>query len=380
VRADWRIVVRDVNENRIGQLRHWTQATFIARRNGIGSWAMQIPYDAPGADRIAPGCGILVTRDDRYIISGPLRHYEEQWSEERAQPVLNIAGVSDEYVLKTVVAFPNPNSAITGQTVNATYRLSGVAETVAKTVLQVNMLNTTAAVAERVVPNFALAPDQGRGSSIAISLRFDILLNWLQTAMPPAGLGFKVTYSDADKFLFDVYQPVDRSLDIVFSRGARNMAGYTYSIEAPATTSVYVGGQGVGTARAFLKAQNAPPYSWGYRDELFLDRRDTNDATELAQAGADALFSDGIAPTGFSFTVKDTPQIQFGRDYNLGDKVGYRIRGVTLTDIVNEVAYNLTDATEKVLPRVGDFDNNQLRVYSIVQALARRIGQLERRA
>jgi hypothetical protein len=332
------------------------------------------------ASSITPGCGILVLRDGQYVMSGPMRTYEEEWSDDKKQPLLTIAGVSDEYVLSTLVAFPNPAAAITSQTVNSTRRLSGVAETVAKTIVRENMLPTAAAVLERVVPNFSMAPDLGRGASIAVSLRFDTLLTWLQTAMPPAGLGFNVTYSQADRFVFDVYQPVDRSLDVVFSRGNRSMTSYAYSVSAPVTTTVYVGGSGVGTSRAFIKAQNVPPYVWGYRCEQFLDRRDTNDNAEMTQAATDELFSNGIAATGFSFAVKDTSEIKFGRDYRLGDKVSFKIRGDTFSDTVNEVRYELGDKTEKITPIIGNPDNDSLKVYGIVSQLARRIGLLERRA
>lgn len=101
---------------------------------------------------------------------------------------------------------------------------------------------------------------------------------------------------------------------------------------------------------------------------------------QLDQAGIEVMY-ESAAKAQLSVTPIDTEQLQFGRDYQLGDIVAVSIDGVTLTDVLREVrlADNLQGGPV-VSPIVGTPDASESPViYKTIKKLRQALKKLEAR-
>lgn len=376
-----RVTIRDVNENPVGQLVDWMSADVIPRWNGVGAFTIQAALGTPGARLFTAGSSVIISLPDDQTFTAQVTDITKRRGPEDSYGTIEVSGVEDNAILGYRVCYPTPTASITAQTATATYNASGPAETVARDLARLNI--GPAALAGRSVPNLVFDPDQFRGSTANISLRYDILLTALQGILSPAGLGFSVKAEFGGGYRFSIRQARDLSATIKFSDGLGNLNGFEYNLKSPGLTKAIIAGQGAGTARNMVLVPDTTGLeaTWGWAIEQFLDRRDTNVLLELQQAAAEA-FAQQNNQVSLTINPLDTPDRKFGVHYLLGDKVAVEVDGTTYADTITSAQYQSRPGSFRVLPVIGSAEavgGKALDLYRIVKLIATRVGLLEKR-
>lgn len=379
----YQVTARDAAGTPLGRIPWITlQATVVFC--GVGTWKITLDPNSPKAALLAPGGGIIIrdTDIDAVLCSGLITsimvEVPEPSGNDPVVETLTVSGVTDDFWASARLIYPDPTQPATSQTAAAYDTRSGIAETVLRALVNANA--GPGALLARRVPDLQLEPvDLGRGAAIKTSARFDRLSDVLTAGSVAGGLGWRIVHNGTAA-IFEVYEPVDRSAEVRFSRGVGNLRAHSYSVDAPTATRAIVAGQGEGTARTIVeRGLAAAETTWGMRLESFVDRRDTNDLALLAQAGDESLADTG--PTaGLSISPIDIPRIRYGRDYRVGDTVSVTVGTAEIVDVVRKVTLVVDANGPRVRPLVGT-DNEPLIPKSLlaVSKLIRRIGQIERR-
>lgn len=319
-------------------VRFWSQLTVVERHNvtgaAPGTWSITGRNEGLAA-LLIPGNGVLITRDGDLIMSGPVT------SIQRGAQVSTVSGVSDADVFNDRNLYPDPTKAITAQPVAYDNR-SGPAETVLLGYVNANL--GPGALVSRRVTGLRVPTSQGRGSTVSVTGRLDRIGDVVADCAESGGLHVDVLQGeDTAPYLGVTVRAVtDRSGNIRFGT-VNNFTGgivgqdWSYTINRPTVTDALVAGGGQGTSRVFKEQVSAAAESlWGAKIEQLIDQRQTTDATELTQAASDAI-SDGAEPVSVSFTISDSPDIRYRRDWRVGDRVGVSIDGLDLSNPVREV-------------------------------------------
>jgi hypothetical protein len=240
------------------------------------------------------------------------------------------------------------------------------------------------ALSSRRLSGLQVDADNGYGPTTPISARYDNLLDLLQRIASPNNMGFNLWAIGGGQWEFDVFPPNDVSGTVQFSRNRGNMIGHSVLRAIPSATRAIVAGGGVGTARnitTYDAAGGATDPDWADMVEAFVDRRDTTDSGELAQAGKETL-AEGADTPSLSITTMETEDTQIGRDYGLGSIVTVIIRTVEYVDIVSAIEYKSSPGSLRIRPIIGGADavyGKALNVNKIVKKLSARVAGLERR-
>jgi hypothetical protein len=310
--------------------------------------------------------------------------------------------------LARILAYPETNGLFGAQAYDVR---TGAAETVMKQFVDYN-IGPNAELSRRIL---TIEPDTGLGLHVTGRARFHNLLDLLTTlALQGGGLGFNVV-QEGDNLTFKVYEPADKTRSAFFSPLLGNLASFEYSNDAPESNLVIVGGGGEGTDRNIRWKPNNESILKYWRIETFVDQRDTSDEAELTQSMDEELLNKAEKHT-FTFVPIDTPQLSFGKQYRLGDKVSIvltqpnevvdietlyyfisayqtvptqseRVRKIqekldVIQDIVREVKISITPEGDSISPVVGTSDSNNnaiLGIFNKMKKITRRVSNLERR-
>jgi hypothetical protein len=330
--------IRDRNLQVVGEIDDYTSLTVTSTYNDVGAWTLELSAESakvPLLDpRTNPGGGIVVLRDDAVLLSGPVRSFVEQRSQDEAGTVA-VAGPDDNVVLADTDVRPSPTAAVRDQG-----QFYAPARTDAETIMWdlVNLNVGPGAVAARRHAGLVLAPNQHRGRvHSAAKMRLATVLEELQResvasqegADRTTQLGFRVVQV-GDSLEFEVIRSVDRIRTATFSFDLGNLAGYSYTLTAPTATSVIVGTgastteSGARIATTMFEFDRADTV-WPGRVEKFVDVGEINvtvlDDLDRASDAADAALDEGAGQVGLTLTPIDTAMLRFGRDYQIGDWV-----------------------------------------------------------
>jgi hypothetical protein len=372
-----KLEARNAALRRLGEIDDFRSLTMPLRFNRTSEWELVLDGDSPGAALLTETGGLIVERDGRVLLSGPVRQITRALSGGRS--TVTVKGFDDTVWLDRRLAPPVPSGPPYASA--AYHTVNGAAESVMRTYVDSNL--GPAATAGRRLARFALAADGLRGSSVKGSARFTMLLELLQAlALSGGDLGFRIVQS-GETLVFEVYQPADMTTTAIFSVEFGNLLGYEYQTSAPQANYVYVGGGGEGTARVIVEGGDTSSIDVHQRIEApFRDRRDTEDVATLEQQRAESLL-EMQAQTSLSITPIDTEAVAFGTHYGLGDRVTVVIDGVEVQDVVREVLLTVTaDEGEVLTPTLGTPGATSPRVPDLFAAVARqgrRLSFLERR-
>ncbi|MFI9817569.1 siphovirus ReqiPepy6 Gp37-like family protein [Saccharothrix variisporea] len=374
----WKVFLRNPSREREGEVDDFTQLDAVVRFCDVGTWSLEMDGRARHAAALAtPGYGIELVRDDTTTVTtGPMRH--RVWSRDGDSLKLKVHGFDDNVWLKRRLAHPQP--ATSAPPYNSTeYDVrTGVASTVLRQYVDVNA--GTGALVPRRVAGLDLDTDPLLGSDVTGRARWQNLLTLLQElAIAGGNLGFRVA-KDTTDLLFQVYEPTDRTSDVMLSVELGNLYGYEYESEVSTVNYAYVGGGGEGTARTVQELGDTDDaITWG-RIEQWVDRRDTTDADELTQELTKTL-AEGVGRTGLSVNPVDIEGQTFLQDYDLGDRITYVVDGVASTEVVREARILLTpDGPQKTLPGIAPPGQAEvLALFRRLRMAEARIADLERR-
>jgi len=338
------------------------------RHNLVSTLRMSVALDHKAVTELmADGARLRVTFKGEHLISGPVTAEE---IESNGVSGLYTVTVEDDFrVLREVLGWPVPGSAIGSQS-GAEYRTyTGNAETIVKTAVTEN------GVTRLAVPGLTVATSLNRGSTIpgGVPLRMHPLMDQLFPAVEDAGLGVTVRQSGASLVL-DVYEPA--TFPRTLSVNGRTLKQVTMTRARPTASRVVIGGQGEGTARKFLAlTDTARETQYGMKAETFQDARDDNTDAVMYARGQEALDERG-PKNGVSITLAGSGIFQYGPGgFHVGDRVPVRVAdGIVITEVIRECTLKWVSAGyASTEPAIGELTNQPERITAQrIAALARR--------
>lgn len=350
--------VRNPSLERIGQItpKDLVGATFVIRFNNVGAWSIRLPYGhALGEQLRQPGYGLVLTGpNSQTLISGPTLSASLTQTQDNIEGDWEIRGVSDDVFLAERLAYPTPSTAdVTAQTSGYDIR-TGVAETVIKEYVDVNMGPT--APSERRISNLTIEADQGRGETVYANARFDTIQDLVYDLAQVGGLGYVITQSGAN-LEFSIFEPVDRSDLVRMDIQNRKLSSSVYSYGTAQVTRAIVGGKGEVEHRQFVERTTADSLAaestWGRRVEVFKDARQAESTNELNTAGDELLVDLGKTIVEMSVNPSSDQTMVYGTDWGLGDRVTIVANDVETTAVVTEVGISIGSDGVRVGATVG---------------------------
>ena len=281
--------------------------------------------------------------------------------------------------LDGMITLPNPARAADNQTDGSHYRANGPAAQVIFNLVRTHVAQGARPEFQtplRVSSTWAESP----GSNVRIETRFKPLLEEVQQLAKSGGITFGTEMDDNGTIRFRQYEPVDRSRYIRLSEDNDALGEWSMERTRPEVTKVLVAGQGEGDART-LVLMEGNQNDWGVNRLVFQDRRDTDELAELQQAGEDTLLDNAETAT-ISLDLVDTPDMEFGKDYHLGDIVTVQLAdGATIVDGVQQVEldYTAQGRTGKVTVGPTGEEHEPDQLVKLVKDLRARIQALETR-
>lgn len=374
------VEVRRPDRSRAGQIAdEFLDLTFAAVLNNLGAWKLLLPAEHSLVPVLREeGAGVVITFEGR-VFSGPMRSAD--LVQDASDPVGTwaFAGLSDEIALLARGILPDPSREPDDQTTLMHDLRAGVGETVFKQLVNLNA-GPGALPRRRAL---TVTPDLGRGAYVESRARFANLLEHLAGRAVTASLGFTVT-QQGDELVFDVFEPRDRSKFIRMDIINGGLASSGWGFAAPSATEVWVAGQGEGVERTVevvtTPEADAEADLWGIRFEVFKDQRQTDEISELVQAGLETLTELGSTVRSIKVEPSDSPSMQVGRDWWLGDLVTVSVAGQDAVAQVTQVGVRVNSDGVTVQAVVGDptgltFES---RMIAKSNAQEQRISELER--
>lgn len=340
VSAQWMITPRRADlQRKYNPILFWSKLVVVERHNVTGAKAGAWSVTALNAaldGLLTAGNGVILFRNGVKIMSGDIV------SIARGAEESTISGWSDTTCLDDRLVAPDPTKVWASQATDYDNR-SGAAETVLLAYINANA--GPGALTSRRVAGLRVPGSGGRGKTVSVKGRFGKLGDIVADVAESGSLHVDVVQDeDANgPYLRTTVRPVtDRSPNVRFGTagsftGAVIGSDWSYTLERPTVTDAVVAGGGEGADRILVEKVDATAEStWSRKVELLVDKRSTSDTDELGQAGTDAL-ADGANPVSVSFTITDQPDVQYRRDWQVGDRVGVNIDGLDFTDVVREV-------------------------------------------
>ena len=348
--------------------------------NDVGIAKLTLPLDHPKAallvDLATTGSARAVFEEDgEHRLSGPLEFIEATGPS--SEGLITFTFDDDFRELRNILGWPVPAAALTAQTVEY-YTLTGPAETVVKTLVQLNGVT-------RLGKPITIAPDLGRGQVITVSIRFHPLYDKLVPVLDRAGIGISIKQSGAG-LLLDCYEPTLYPLDLSEAAGIVTDFKWTYRREA--ATDVVVGGKGEAVEREFRSFTDAPRISQlGERIEVFRDARDSNsdilsEREAVYAERASETFAETKALPGVSISLSETSNFRYGGDrFNVGDRVRVKLgTGLLVEDILRSVSIrDSADNGFTTVPMVGENKTVEQIIAGGLKSLSRGLRDLRSR-
>lgn len=239
---------------------------------------------------------------------------------------------------------------------NDTYAFNSYAEDIFYNVVYINAIN--AEDPKRNFENLYINSSKGRGEKIAFETRYKVLSDELETIAKTSRLGWNIKFDYKNKrFVFESLVGIDRTVNqadvppMIFSRRYDNVLELEYTKDVSEYKScAIVAGQGEGANRDIVIVNDG--LSGLDRKELFVDARDVEDGTNLADRGKSKLAENTIIES-FEATI-DTEGYRV--EWDLGDFVTIlddEIGVVSDTQIV-EVIETYEDGVLTIEPTFGE--------------------------
>ena len=381
------VLITDKNLNVVGDLIDgWTDLSSTLVFNQPASGTITMPAYPGVMAQLQPGNRVVVMRDGAIWTAGPMevpQDYTWGVGGDVNEPGVGkvVVNFSDDLArVAGYLTYPDPTLSFEGQVTSAD-NVRALAATNAETIIRTLVSENCgpAALTVRRIENLALGSVAGVGTDTTISTRFEALLDVCRTVAATGGLGFR-TRQSGTQILFEVYEPADRTATARFSAGLGNLRSVSFKLSAPTATNELVQG-GDAASREFVEVDAGTSSDW-YRVEKLVDQSGSTDASgELTQAGTLELGNDNPQATLSTSTV-DTPDVQAGRDYGLGDLVTVALpTGLEVTDLVRSITLSATSGSgETVSSVIGSQDSTtNSTTVRVVRNLARRLGRLEAR-
>ena len=386
--SDIIIEVRNKDLVRLGAIpRQIVNAKIQPFRNGVGTWSMRLPAEEPLALELAkPGNGVVITdyETGQVVMSGPLTRPARRRTSGDPGGIVTVSGVSDSVLLWDSLAWPDPANHSSAQSRSHDIR-SGVAETVMRGFLYDNLISplNTLRTKSRLVNKIVDSPSTNLGPLVEKSVRFNRLGDVLAEIANYSNLVFDLIQDDLVLKL-RIREIVDRSAEIRLDIENGTLSEHFVEMSPPSLTRAFVAGQGEGKNRTIVSrvtsATVAAEELWGRRIEEFIDQRNTNDLTELAQKGDQELLERGFTAVSVKAIPSNDQSMIFMKDWFVGDKVTVVVEQQETTAIVTEAVIVIDKDGMTVGAGIGDVRgfNSTSKAESSIEVNQKRVDFLEK--
>lgn len=388
---DLTLEVRDRTLARVGQITApFLNLKAVPRWCSVGEWTLTLPGDHGMVPHLLEdGSGIILLgpdgTDTGVILSGPTVRPERERNAQNPDGTYTFVGVSDEVHLLDALAYPDPARSNPAAQTKANDVRSGATEELLRAYVSANIGGTAPAGRRRgVLSKFVVGgASLGRGITAVKSPRFQNLLELLrEIVLLDTSIGFRAVQV-GDQIEFQVLDARDRRGVVRFDIENGTLTSEKAQRSGPTVTKAITAGQGEGTGRTIVSRTTpesvAAESSWGRVREVFIDQRNTNDLTELQQAGDEAL-AEGVGGTAVKVIPADDSTMQFGVDWRPGDLVTIVVNGVEATTAVTEAALLANSDGVRAGAALGDvtaFEAGDT-LGAKVDALDSRVSRIER--
>jgi hypothetical protein len=358
--APFKVTVYDKLSSRKGWIGDPIMVRAVPRHNLLSTAEVTFRADHPKVgDVLAAGARLHLDYDGSHLIGGRISRREGSGPAKAS--VITVTVEDDWRLLTRMLCWPDPTAALSSQLVAYDNR-TGNAETVVKGLILAN--------ATRLGIPVTIAPNLGRGATIKTSHRFHPLTDRLD--LDAAGIGVSVQRDPATgNYLVDCYEPATYPRDLTEQSGVVQKWDWTET--SPSATRAIAGNQGEAESRSFRsQVDSAREADWGDIIEVFLDARDTDDATETDQRMDELLETEGAPTAGLSVELSETDTFRYGTGVRVGDRVTLAVGVTGVTDVLREAVLTWTaKGGLLVTPTVGQLDLQQ----SLIPRAMHRMGK-----
>ncbi len=296
-----------------GELSLYTSLTFTRSAYDVGSFTLTLHPAAPCAGELEAGRYLFLSQaTHKAMIIENLEQTEEK---------LTVTGSMIKGVVSRRVCVPTAGAGTDGYDSFGYDLFTGAAESAIKHYVGNNLTNP--ADEKRKMPGYVCAADQGRGTSLPWSARFDKLKDKLADISETCAMPWDVRPDfEGKRFVLDVYPPNDYTQGnrvIILSCQMGNASAVTYKRqESTLSTTVYVGGPGEDENRLILSVGNEA--AGLARRELWAEAGSLSDIDLLRAFGQQKLEAAALTES-LAVTVIDGGACRYERDWDLGDRV-----------------------------------------------------------
>lgn len=235
----------------------------------------------------------------------------------------------------------------------------------------------------RKIPLFTFkASTDTKITSLTIEKEFtgDELYEAIKVICDTKGIGFRVTFTEEEKFQFELYNGTDRSYNqfanpyVIFSPSFENLinSGYDSDIRDMKTVTLVAGeGEGAERKKLTVQADEANPATGLNRYELFTDARDLSSEEDgqpltdaqynakLKERGLEKL-SEYAVTTTFEGQAETQNTFVYGKDFFIGDIVQIENEfGLAATVRISELIRSYDDSGYSVYPTFEVIDEEE---------------------
>ena len=304
----------------LGLIDAYEAIEWTRRWRSPGEWQAVINRYATGAEFLKEGRFVSLLRRGQHLV-GRIETLEGQQTEEgEISENWTVRGREAGVILQDRICLHGVSSG-TGYD----EQKNVVGETAMRHYVTVDAVAPTDP--DRAIPGLVLAPvDQGRGTAVTVSARFQPLPDLLEQIALQSGLGWEIGYDfSGQRFVFTVLEGADRSAEVLLSPRLGNclVSGYRACL-SDAPTLAIVAGQGEAELREIVEVGTATGWD---RREVFVDARDLDATDALTSRGEEKLAEVGETTT-LEVEYIPTPTYRYGIDFDLGDIVSAEYPGV----------------------------------------------------
>lgn len=313
----YRVEVFDKDLKRVGEIDEWISLDFSVRLSMEGSWQILIKDGTPQSQLIQKGGGVVIWQDgvSTPLLSGQVDVFQKYWTtiQHTGPGSLYIGGKCHNTLAYSRLSFPDPARSVSTQYLASATRLIKPSTPRATAIYnELNKALGSAALADRRVTALNATAPSISVAGISDSLRMEVIGSKLEEWLVDNKVGYRFLYNaTTQKIDLKIFEPRDLSKKVRFATELGNLREYIWTLNAPNATRAIVGCGSEGKERYFYqKVDTDSETEWGFKREVFVDRRDiplkttkTGAAALVTTFGDDQLEDIGQDPDGNDWTT-----------------------------------------------------------------------------
>ncbi len=428
--TNYRIRVRDKDFRFIGEVPHWIRLQINLYHNEVSKWRLELDLNSEGAkhflkiaadpDNGGKG-GVYIERNGHLLLSGPMTEISETVSAEDGE-MLIVSGSCDLQWIADHLALPHPQyfrspymtldgTAKGGHSDYIPNKRTPSAQHASwhiHTAVRTNI--GEGAPSQRPPLPFLTTRDNSVGyfipsgeHTIARGENLFELCKGVADYSDYKGYPIRMTAyqyrsgtnpdgSPAYKIRFECIESQEKP-NVILSPDLGNIIAWTYTRQRPEGNMILMAGSGEGSARKFSYGGDDPSKQFYGQIERFeeytgaLPNEGEGDPEwsvekNLLNMEIHAKLAEYAERTIFEFQFQETPSVQYGRDFQIGDKVKVVLRRQSTIDVVRSVSFDVSDQEERIGVVVGKQSaiSKGLRLFDQVKKLYYRYDALTKRS